>query len=105
PDDTDINFAVAPSLSDKDFADFLDLVMSRWRRNADAAVKERLLAKTTAVGPRIVAPLVKRLASDKDDDRAAAFALLKRATGLDNGFDPAAAEEARATAVAAWQTW
>ncbi len=104
-DDSDINFVLAPKLSDKDFADVLDLVLSRWRRVSDAAVKERLFAKTTAVGPRIVAPLVKRLASSKDEDRAAAFALLKRATGLDNGYDPSAKPEMRETAVAAWQTW
>jgi hypothetical protein len=104
-DDSDINFAVAPTLGDKDFADFLDLVLSRWRRISDAAVKDRLFAKTTAVGPRIVPPLVKRLSSEKDEDRAAAFALLKRATGLDHGYDPAATPETRATAVAAWQAW
>jgi hypothetical protein len=104
-DDTDINFAVAPTLSDKDFADFLDLVLSRWRRIDDSGVKARLFAKTTAVGPRIVALLIKRLSSDKDEDRTAAFALLKHATGLDNGYDPAAKPEARDVAVAAWTSW
>jgi len=104
-DDSDINFAVAPTLSEKDFADLLDLVLSRWRRISDAAVKERLFAKATAIGPRIVPQLVKRLASEKDEERAAAFALLKRATGLDHGYAPAATPDARATAVAAWQAW
>jgi len=104
-DDSDINFGVAASLSEKDFADFLDLVLSRWRRASDAAVKDRLFAKTTAVGPRIVAPLIERLSSAKDDDRAAAFALLKRATGLDFGFEASAKSDARATAVAAWSSW
>jgi hypothetical protein len=104
-DDTDINFAVAPSLNEKDFGDFLDLVLSRWRRSSDPGVKDRLFAKATAVGPRIVAPSVDRLASDKDDVRASAFALLQRATGLDHGYNPAAAPEAREKAVTAWREW
>jgi len=66
---------------------------------------DRFFRKTTAVGPKIVAPLVARVASAKDDDRAAAFALLQRATGLDHGYDPSAKPDARAAAVAAWTAW
>lgn len=104
-DDTDIRFDGAAALAEKDFEDFLDLVLARWNRATDAAVQERLLAKTTAVGPRIVAPAVRRLDSDKAEVRAAAFALLQRATGLDHGYDPAADAAARAEAVARWRAW
>ena len=88
--------------SDKDFDDFIDLVLPRWRRIDDAAVKERLFANHRR-RTRIVVPLLKRLSSSKDDERAA-VALLKRATGLDNGYDPSAKPDARDAAVAAWQT-
>jgi hypothetical protein len=104
-DDSDINFVAAATLSPADFEDFLDLVLSRWRRAPDAAAKERLFANATAVGPRIVVPLIDRLASTKDAERAAAFALLRRATGLEHGYDPAAKTEAREEALARWQSW
>jgi hypothetical protein len=96
-DDTDINFAVASTLSDKDFEDFVDLVLSRRRRATDPAVKERLFAKATAVGPRIVVPLIRRLELSKEEERESAAALLKHATGLDHGPAPAAA--------AKWREW
>jgi hypothetical protein len=105
PDDSDINFTAAAALSPQDFEDFLDLVLSRWRRAADPAAKERLFAAATAVGPRIVVPLIDRLASTKDTERAAAFALLRRATGLDHGYDPSAGPEAREVSLACWQSW
>lgn len=105
PDDADIRFAAASSLGERDFEDFVDLVLSRWRRSSDAAAKERILAKATAVGPRIVPSLVRRLSSDAGEVREAAIALLVRATGLDHGFDPAGAAEARAAGVGRWNEW
>jgi hypothetical protein len=104
-DDSDINFALAPSLSDGDFEDFIDLVLSRWRRAAADEGKERLFAGAVTVGSRIVPPLIDRLSSTKAAEREAAFALLKRATGLDHSYDPAAAPDAREDAVAKWQSW
>jgi hypothetical protein len=104
-DDSDINFAVAPSLGDSDFEDFLDLVLSRWRRAQTEAAKERLFAAAVGVGPRIVRPLIDRLSSTKDEERAAAFALLRRATGLDHGYQPGAGPDKREDAVARWQEW
>jgi hypothetical protein len=103
--DSDINFDAAATLSPKDFEDFLDLVLSRWRRSTDAAVKERLFAKTVAVGPKIVPPLVRRLASGKAEERTAAIALLERATGERIGYEPSASDDDRAAAVARWQDW
>jgi hypothetical protein len=104
-DDTDIRFEAAASLSDDDFDDFVDLVLSRWRRAASDDVKRRLFERATAVGPRIVAPLILKLGSAKAPEREAAAALLKSATGLDNGYDPAASPDAREDAIAKWQTW
>ena len=104
-DDSDINFGIAASLSDADFEDLVDLVLSRWRRAPADDAKERLFASAVAVGPRIVRPLIDRLSSTKDAEREAAFALLKRATGLDHAYDPAAAPEVREDAVAKWQAW
>jgi hypothetical protein len=104
-DDTDINFGIAASLSDADFSDFVDLVLSRWRRAATEDGKERLFAGAVAVGPRIVLPLIDRLSSTKDAEREAAFALLRRATGQDLSYDPAAARDVREDAIARWQEW
>jgi len=98
-------FPAAAALSDEAFDEFVAALLRRWHGIGNASYRARLLAKTTAVGPRIVAPLVKRLSSSKAEDRVAASAMLKRATGLDHGYDPAAAPEARETAVAAWQAW
>ena len=104
-DETDINFGTAAALGGGDFEDFLDLVLSRWRRIPETDAKERLLARATAVGPRIVAPLILRLDSTKGAEREAAFTLLRRATGLDHGYLPAAGAGERETALAAWQSW
>jgi hypothetical protein len=104
-DDGDINFVAAPSLSDADFDDFVDLVLSRWRRAATDEAKSRILTRATAVGPRLVLPLIDRLSSTKDPEREAAFALLRRATGLDHGYLPGAPRETRDDAVARWQSW
>ena len=104
-DDSDIRFDAAAALAPADFGNFIDLVLSRWRRATDPAVKDRLLAKTTAVGPKVVAPVVERLASDDAEVRGAAIALLRRATGLDHEFDAAGAADVRAAAVGRWKEW
>lgn len=104
-DDTDINFDAAGALSDADFDDFIDLVLSRWRRVPGDEAKDRILARAATVGSRIVMPLIDRLASTKDPEREAAIALLRRATGLAHGYDAAAAQDVRDDAVARWQAW
>lgn len=104
-DDGDINFAAAAALSDSDFDDFVDLVLSRWRRAASDASKERLFASTTAVGPRIVLPLIDRLSSTKEPERTAAIALLVRATGFDHGYAASALPDEREAAASRWQAW
>jgi hypothetical protein len=101
----DINFPVASKLGDKDLEDFLDLVLSRWRRATDDAVKARLLEGATSVGPRIVQPLLDRMVSADADARAGAHALLRHATGLDFGFVADAKPDVREPALAKWRTW
>jgi hypothetical protein len=103
--DDDINFAVASKLGDKDFEDFLDLVLARWRRATDDAVKTRLFDGATSVGPRIVEPLLVRMDSADVADRASAHALLRHATGLDLGFVADATVEVREAALVKWQSW
>src|SRR5262245_3486791 len=103
--DDDINFAVASKLGDKDLADLLDLVLARWRRATDDAVKTRLFDGATSAGPRIVEPLLARMASDDPGARAAAHALLRHATGLDFGFVADAKPELREAALVKWQSW
>jgi hypothetical protein len=104
-DDSDIRFEAAAGLSGKDFEDFLDLVLLRWRRATDDGVRQRLFDGAAGVGPRIVEPLLVRMDSPDAADRAAAHALLRHATGLDFAFDPDADRAKREDAVMQWQAW
>ena len=103
--DDDINFAVAAKLEGKDLGDFLDLVLARWRRATDAAVKTRLFDGATSAGPRIVEPLLVRMDSADVADRAAAHALLQHATDQDFGYVANAAADLREVSLALWQKW
>lgn len=104
-DDSDIRFDRVAALTGQDFEDFLDIVLQRWRRSSDADVRRRLFERATAIGPRIVEPLLRRLDSADADDRVAAHALLVHATGKDFRFDAAAGAGDREAAVLAWQAW
>jgi hypothetical protein len=101
----DINFGAAAKLTGKDLEDFLDLVLSRWRRAPDDEAKRRLFDGATTAGPRIVEPLLVRLEASDPQRRADAHALLRHATGLDFGFDPAGSAAARDAATVKWQMW
>jgi hypothetical protein len=103
--DVDINFAEAAKATGKDLDDVLDLVLSRWRRATDESVKARTFDGATSVGPRIVEPLLVRMDSPEYQKRVSAHELLKRATGLDFGWNPDADADAREEAVVKWQTW
>lgn len=101
----DIRFERAAALERRDFEDFIDLVLARWRRSADADVRGRLVDQTAAVGPRVLEPLLVRLDAAEPAVREASHAFLKTATGLDFGFDATAAPADRERAVVAWQGW
>jgi hypothetical protein len=103
--DVDINFAEAAKAADKDFEDFVDLVLNRWRKATDDGVKTRLFDGATSVGPRIVEPLLVRMDSPDYKKRQAAHELLRRATGLDFDWKAEAEPNAREDAVLRWQTW
>jgi len=103
--DTDINFAEGARVEGKDFDDFVDLVLSRWRHAEDESVKKRIFDGATTAGPKLVEPLIVRLSSPEFLKRASANELLKRATGLDFGYVPEAEDDAREDAVVKWQTW
>ena len=104
-DDSDIRFEAAATLQGKDFDDFVDLILLRWRRSTDDGVRRRLFDGATAVGTRIVKPLLVRMDSPDVEDRTAAHALLRHATGVDRGFDPVAEPAVREEGLVLWQAW
>lgn len=104
-EDADIRFDGAADLGVKDFDDLVDLVLQRWTRTTDPDVKTRLFDRMTAVGPRIVAPLLQRMSSDDESDRTAAHELLRRATGESFAYDPTSPRDLREDAILAWQSW
>jgi hypothetical protein len=103
--DVDINFAEAAKAADKDFEDFVDLVLARWRKTTDEGVKTRLFDGATSVGPRIVEPLLVRMDAPDYRKRQAAHELLRRATGQDFAWQAEAEPNVREDAVLRWQTW
>jgi len=103
--DEDFNFAEAAKVAGKDLEDFVDLVLSRWRRATDDGVKARIFDGAASVGPRIVEPLLVRMDSPEYQKRRSAHELLKRATGLDFGWTAEAEPDEREGAVVKWQTW
>ncbi len=103
--DSDINFAEAAKVTGKDLEDVLDLVLSRWRKASDAEVRRRLFDGATSIGPKIVEPLLKRMASDDVETRRPSFELLKRATGLDFGYVADVSPDAREAALEKWRAW
>jgi len=103
--DVDINFAEGAKVEGKDLDDFVDMVLSRWRRATDDGVKSRIFDGATSVGPRIVEPLLVRMDCPEYQKRLSAHALLKRATGLDFGWNAEAEPDAREAAVVQWQSW
>ena len=102
---SDIRFTEAEKLSDTDFGDLLDLVLQRWTRAEDDGTKLALFEGVTAVGPRIVGPLLIRLDTADPTVRRAASALLRHATGRSFEFDADAPEAARSAAVERWREW
>jgi hypothetical protein len=103
--DSDINFQEGSKLEGQNLEDFLDLVLSRWRRAPDEEVRKRLFDGATSAGARIVEPLLVRMDSPDEDKRAAAHALLRHATGQDFGWAPGAPAAEREEAELLWQSW
>lgn len=101
----DLRFDGAADLRDQDFGDLLDIVLSRWRRNEDEAARKALLDRASAMGPRLVEPLLVRMDSPDWDDRRSAFAFLSHVTGQTFGYDSTATMELREDSTLRWQKW
>ncbi len=100
-----IDFAAAARLRDKDLEDFVDLVVSRWPRAQTAAAREELRRGLASVGRKIVPPLLRRMATGDDAERASAHALAAGVTGQSFAYDPAADAATRFDALVAWEEW
>ncbi len=100
-----IRFDGAADLGEKDFEDFVDLVVSRWNRTRDGAVRDELLGGMVRVGARIVPSLIKRMGAGDEMERAAAYAILVDATGLMLAYDPLQSAEQRMEDLVAWEVW
>jgi hypothetical protein len=99
-----ISLEGAADLDPGPFADLFEAVFARFRA-ADPAGRAARAADFVVLGPRAIPILLRRLEAEAEADRAAAIAALSATTGSDRGFDAAAAEEARALAIAAWEEW
>lgn len=104
-DEDPIHFHVAPTLGDKDFADFVDLVISRYGRSQSQERRAKFAADMARVGPRIVEPLIRRMATGTETARSAAHSLLKHTTEVTLEYDPRAPPEKRFDQLAEIETW
>ncbi len=103
--DIDINFDEGAKTSGRAFEEFLDFVLSRLAGAKDPEVRTRILDRTTAVGPKIVEPLLVRLGGTHAARSRAAHDVLRRATAEDFGWHADAKPEQRDAALAKWQAW
>ncbi|MCK6480645.1 MAG: terpene cyclase/mutase family protein [Planctomycetes bacterium] len=94
----------AADLDEAAFGNLFDAVFHRYRRAAPADAAARA-GDFVRLGTRALPLLVLRLDAAEEEERAAAFEILRRTTGATLGYDPAAPAEARAAAVAAWEEW
>jgi hypothetical protein len=101
---SDINFDEARKATGRDLEDVLDLVLMRWSTSEDSRMRRRLLDGVTWIGPKIVEPVLSRLAS-AGPQNVAANALLLRATGLDFGWTRNARQPDRDLALERWRAW
>ena len=100
-----IDFGAARGLTGKALEDFVDLVLSRWRRGTSATSREALRRGLASVGEPVVLPLLARMATGRDEAREAAHWFAAGITGVSLAYDPAAAVEARYDALTAWEEW
>ncbi len=100
-----IDFSAAVGLTGKGLEDFVDLVIARWRKGTSEGAREELRRGLASVGEPVFLPLLTRMATGGDDERAAAHWFASGITGVKLAFDPAAATEARFDALMAWEEW
>jgi hypothetical protein len=90
----------AAKLSDKDFADLVDALLSGI---ASGPTPAGALEKLEALAPRVLTVLVDRLESDDAAVRRAAITALHALSGTRRGFDPDRPEAERREAIARWR--
>ena len=81
-----------------------DAVFLRFRRADPVEAGERA-TDFVRLGTRCIPFLVLALDAETAGERAAAFDVLRRTTGLTHGYDPEGPAAARSAAVAAWEAW
>jgi hypothetical protein len=102
--DAGITLEGADDLDAAAFGDLFEAVFDRFRATADPARAGRA-PDFVRLGTRSLPLLLRRLESDREEDRAAAASALAIVTGTARGFDPLAPEAERAAAVSAWEAW
>ncbi len=102
--DSSLDLSGAADLDDASFRAVFDTVRSRFAR---AAEKDRAAraADFVRLGVRALGLLVLDLEAEGAAEREVAIDALRRVTGQTLGYDPAAPQEVRSAAVAAWEEW
>jgi hypothetical protein len=95
----------AHALDARAFGDLFDAVFARFRAAAAGPDRDARAGDFVRLGVRALPLLVRALEAEREEDRAAAIAALRRTTGVTRGFDAAAPVEARAAAAALWEEW
>ncbi|NUN51484.1 MAG: hypothetical protein HUU06_01685 [Planctomycetaceae bacterium] len=99
-----IDLSGASGLTGGDYSSLFDAVFVRYAR-AEATARPERATDFVRLGARSLPLLVLRLEDPNEELREAAIAALKHFTGLTQGFDPRAPENARAAAVRSWEEW
>jgi hypothetical protein len=100
-----IDFGAVAALSGKNLEDFVDLVVSRWRRTSGAAQRGDLSRGVASVGRKVVLPLLRRMGTGSEDERRAAHSLLVDVSGQSFLYDAGAPAQERYDQLMAWEEW
>lgn len=100
-----IRWEEASKLADRDFEDFVDMLVARWTKAPDAAARTAIARGAASLGSRPCFPLLRRMDDPDAATRRAAHAILASATGLTHPFDPDGSAETRQTQIAAFEMW
>lgn len=100
-----IRWEEASKLADRDFEDFIDMLVSRWTKAAAPADRASIARGTASLGSRPCFPLLRRMDDPDPATRRAAHGLLAAATGLTHPFDPDGTPETRQSQIAPFEMW
>jgi hypothetical protein len=102
--DQELDLTGAADLDKDSFGAIFDTVFGRYAR-ADGARRATLVVDFVRMGKRALPLLIQRLEDADPAVRTVASMVLERVTGMTHGFRPEDPVDARAAAVAAWETW